>query len=432
MSRRNFSLLLATVFVSLVCWGRKPDNPHARFVAECFDKIDEHAYDRPADQELVDGAMRGMVEVLRRRGDNNTQYFRPEAADVLRESMSGKGFGGVGIRLRVTGDPPLPTVVGPPAPGTPAYAGGVRDGDRIVAIDGERLTGLTPEDIRLVTDQIRGEPGEPVELTVSRPAGGGAAGSDPAADTGGAGAGAEPVELRLTLTRAIVVTPTLVGDRPYADGTWRHMLAQDPRIALVRVLQFGDQTFDDFRRLLPRLEDAGMRALVIDLRGNPGGSLDEVIEMCDLLLPAGAEIVETRDRRQRVLERRRATGRYGSYTGVPIAVLIDGGSASASEILAACLQDNDRAVVIGSRSFGKGTVQQVFDMQAGASLLKLTSSTYWRPSGENIHRLPGTPEDKPWGVKPTPGFETPLPEADRRALAEARSLRDVTPIDRLA
>ncbi len=405
MSRRNLSLLLAIVFACLACVGRSPRNPHARYVAEGFEKIDELALDRPADRELVAGAMRGMVDVLRRRGDEHTSYFRPQAAQRYRDDLSG-GFGGVGVRVSMLGDPPEPTIVGPPEPGTPAFHGGVQPADRIVAIDGEPVAGLTINDI---VDRMRGDVGQVVTLSLVR--------GEPAS------------EISIALKREIISVPSVLGDRRLSDGSWQHLLEQDQRIALVRIETFGDKTFDEMEALLPRLQKAGMRAMVVDLRDNPGGALDVCVDVCDLFLPPQAEIVETRDRRGKVDRRYTATGNFGTNLTIPMAVLINKYSASASEIMAAALQDNHRAVVIGQRSFGKGTVQQLEELEAGRTMLKITTASFWRPSDADIHRRPDMTEDDPWGVSPDEGFEVLVSDEQRKAYLDARAARDLRPVD---
>lgn len=403
MSRLNLALLLTAVLVSMLCAGRSANNPHARYVADGFELIDQYALDRPADDELVAGAMRGMVDVLRRRGDEHSGFLRKHAARQYRDELSG-GFGGVGVRVGMVGQPPTPTVVGPPEPGTPAFDGGVKPDDRIIAIDGKPTAGLSMTDI---IGRMRGEVGQPVALTLSR--------------------GAPPQEVVVELERAKIEVPTVLGDRRLTDGSWEHLLDQDRRIALVRIETFGDRTYEELSTLIPQLQAEGMRAMVLDLRNNPGGALDVAIDCCDLFLPPGAPIVETRGRTGELLERFISEG--GPYQALPLAVILDGGSASASEIMAACLQDNGRAVVVGARSFGKGTVQRLLDMEDGQTMLKLTIASFWRPSGVDIHRRPGIGEDAPWGVRPDAEYAVPLSSDEIVAFFASRSARDVLPID---
>lgn len=405
MSRRNLSLLVAVFFVSIVCYSRGRQNPYARYVADGFEAIDTLSLDPPANEELVAGAMRGMVDVLRRRGDEHSRYLRPRAAEQLLDELRG-GFGGVGVRIRLLGDPPQLTVIGPPEPGGPAYRGGVKAGDHIIAIDEEPTDGMSMDD---VLDLMRGEVGEPLLLSVVR----------------GEDAESEPISIRLI--REIISVPSVVGDRRLKDGTWQHLLEQDGRIALVRIQTFGDRTVSELRQLVPELQSAGMRAMVLDLRENPGGSLDAAVAACEMFLPPNADIVETRERGGKL--RQAYVGRGGPYTDFPITVLVNGNSASASEIMASCFQDNKRAVVVGQRSFGKGTVQQMHPLGPADAMLKLTVARYWRPSGKNIHRGVDDTEEDDWGVSPNEGYEVAIEEDRLLEWRLARSERDLIPID---
>ena len=200
-----------------------------------------------------------------------------------------------------------------------------------------------------------------------------------------------------------------------------------PRI----ITSFGERTTDVLASACRELAaNAGLQGLVIDLRGNPGGLLQAAVDVCDVLLEEGV-IVSTRGRRESgtaVLSEKRATaGRL--LADVPIAVLVDGLSSSSAEIVAACLQDVGRAVVVGSRTFGKGTVQTILPLSDNAGLLKITTAEYLRPSREPIHRHPGAGEDDAWGVRPDAGFEvTPTAEASERLREWRRRLSGGAPL----
>jgi carboxyl-terminal processing protease len=196
-------------------------------------------------------------------------------------------------------------------------------------------------------------------------------------------------------------------------------------VAHVRITLFGDRTAEELTEVLDQLLSDGVQAIVLDLRDNAGGVLDAAVTVCDLFLPEKLEIVETRGKNA-VLRKRYETTGTGKFLELPIAVIVNQESASAAEIVAACLQDHGRAVVVGERSYGKGTVQQVIPL-AGKSLLKLTWASFWRPSGINIHRMAGTQDDGQWGVVPDAGFERKLTPEQYAAYRKYRSQRDLIP-----
>ncbi len=411
MSRRNFSLLLAATAFCLLCFRRGEQDPFARYVLEGYEKIDRLALDDVPDRDLYQGAMDGMVGVLNERGDEHSQFITAQQAKLFREEIA-QEIGGIGVRLRFEGEPPVLQVAGPPLPGKPAARAGIEEGDLIVAIDGQPTAGLTPRDFADVLDRMRGKPNDPLELTVLH--------------------AGETTPVVVKLVREKLTLDSVRGDRLLPDLTWQYQLEQDPRIALVRVVSFGAKSVSELEALLPDLLAGGTDAIVLDLRDNPGGPLDAAVQTCELFLPAGKVVVETRDRdgKPRQIAMSQSDG---PYLDVPLVVLVNRESASASEIVAACLQDHDRAVVVGERSFGKGTVQELLPIEAGASLLKLTRASFWRPSGKNIHRQ-GTDRDAAmsdpdWGVAPNAGFEVELADEQRAARAKDRADRDVTVFD---
>jgi carboxyl-terminal processing protease len=222
---------------------------------------------------------------------------------------------------------------------------------------------------------------------------------------------------------------SVLGDRRRADGSWEWEVV--PGVALVRITSFGEHTATDLATALASIErQPGLRGLVLDLRGNPGGLLSAAVEVCDQLLDEGV-IVATRGRRSAtgeaaVLDTRRAE-RGAAVAGVPVAVLIDGLSASAAEIVAACLQDNRRATIVGSRSFGKGTVQTLLPLADDRGMLKLTTSEYLRPNAGTIHRRSGDGDEHGWGVQPDAGFEVTPTAAALSRLRRWREARDMPP-----
>ena len=310
-------------------------------------------------------------------------------------------FGGIGVRIRMLGDPPELVIVGAPDPGTPAARADIRANDRVLEIDGKPTAGM---DLTEVLHLMRGQPGEPLELLVRH------------ADA------AHPEAKQLV--REVITVDSILGDRRGTSGGWEYRLEADPRIAQVRVTTFGNKTADELDRVLSRLTAEGVEAVVLDLRDDAGGSLDAAVAICDMFLPAGKKIVEIR-RRDDVLEDRYTSSGRGKFTKLPLAVLVNGGSASASEIVAACLQDNHRASIFGERSYGKGTVQKLIPIEPGGSLLKLTTARYLRPNGKNIHRQRDAKDEDDWGVSPDPGHQVVQSDTEFKAFERYRSLRDV-------
>lgn len=409
MSRRNLTLLLAAIVFCLLCFNRGEQDPYARYTLEGFERIDRMALDDVPDRELFQGAMRGMVDVLRERGDPHSSFTDETHTKLFLQDIT-QEIGGIGVRLRFEGEPPQLEVAGAPLPGKPAALAGIVQGDRILAIDGYSTEGLTRSDFDDILNRMRGTPGDSLELTLLK------------------ANATEPVKVELI--REKMTLDSVRGDVLLADQTWQYLLEQDPRVALVRLASFGAKSVSEIEQLLPQLEAKGMESLILDLRGNPGGALDAAVEVCQLFLPADKLVVEIRDRTS---VRRESTYKLGPYVDLPLVLLIDRNSASASEIVAGCLQDHNRAVVIGERSFGKGTVQELIPMQAGRTRLKLTLASFWRPSGRNIHRKgddrqASLASGEDWGVSPNEGGAVDLSDEEYVRWIKARFQRDVTPL----
>ncbi len=401
MSYRNLMLLLAMMLVSYACYVRAEQNPYARYVAAGFSVIDDWALEKAPDQELFNGAMHGMISVLHRHGDQHSEFVDANQQEAFTEEYD-QEFGGVGIRLRLLGEPPTPTVIGLPEPGTPAAEADIRLGDRIAAVDGQATAGIELDE---VTRMVRGPIGKPVTLTVMRPD----------ADAPHA----------VTLNRAVIMVESILGDVRGPDGRWNFLISENPRIGYVRIRMFGDKTAVELSAVLANLtQDEELAGLIIDVRDDAGGALDAAVEISDLFLRAGRPIVSTRDRDGNVRDRYLSTG-AGGFAYLPLVVLVDRNSASASEIVAACLQDYDRAKIVGERSYGKGTVQRLMHIESGRSLLKLTSATYWRPSEKNIHRMPDDNDAAEWGVTPDEGFVVPLSQEEYDVWRIYRGRRDL-------
>lgn len=301
-------------------------------------------YDGPIDEaELLEGAIKGMVNSL---GDPYSQFYNAEEYSRLNSDSSGK-FVGVGIQITVTEDE---IVVVSPIDGSPAKEAGIQSGDAIIRIDGKVYTGSDLDD---AVDYMRGEAGQPVTLTIRR----------------------DGEELDFTIIRREITTKSVRFE----------MLAGD--IGLVTVTQFTQNVDRDFKEALDELKADGARGYIVDLRGNPGGYLNESVRLASNFVEEGKVIVSTMDKNKNKQEDRSIGG---DYIGTPLVVLIDMGSASASEVVAGALRDHDAAVLVGEKSYGKGIVQSIMDLPDGEGL-KLTVAAYYSPNGTNIHQI---------GIKP--------------------------------
>ncbi|HEX4130824.1 MAG TPA: S41 family peptidase [Pirellulales bacterium] len=403
MPRRNLLLLAATLIVSAMCYAKADSAHRSRYgrmfntFVQLLEKI-ETRYVEPVDErELFEGALHGTVAAL---DDPNSAYYSPRQAQASRSQLE-QQFGGIGIELTWDRATRQLTIV-TPLVGSPAEMAGVLPGDKIIEIDGQGMEDITFDD---AARRLRGKPGTIVRLKLLRE------GQDDAVD--------------VALRRAIIKTETVVGYRRTRGGTsrhaWDYFLPGTDRVAYVRVTLFGKNTAEELKSTLESLKQQHMTGLVLDLRNNGGGLLQAAQETCNLFIHEGV-IVSTRGRDGRPLDVRRADG-TGPLTDVPVAVLINRFSASASEIVAACLQDHQRATIVGTRSYGKGTVQDVLLLEDGISEVRLTIATYWRPSGKNIHRSRSATDRDEWGVLPDPGDDVPLSDKQWSEIVRDRARR---------
>jgi carboxyl-terminal processing protease len=403
MPRRNVYLLLAVIAVSIVCY-LKADAEHRNrygtmfntFVTAMGEIREKHLYETD-ERKLFEGAMHGMVDQL----DPYSGYAGEDETREFRESLN-QEFGGIGIEVSWD-EKTKSLMVLSPIVGTPAYEKGMMSGDRILKINDESTEGFTLHD---AVKRLRGKPGEPVRIAVAREG--------------------EEQARELEIVRATINVDTVLGDRRRADGSWNYVLEQAPEFGYVRITQFGEKTADELKRALEQLRGANIRGLIIDLRNDPGGLLTAATTICDQFVKQGT-IVSVRDREGRDREKYLATG-DAQYTDWPLVVLVNHFSASASEIVAACLQDHGQAIVVGERTWGKGTVQTPIHLEDGKSMLRLTIAGFWRPNGKNIHRDPKKSTDKDtWGVSPDTGYEVKLDDKQAIEIAKQRRARDVLP-----
>ena len=341
--------------------------------------------------------------------DKHTGYIPPEVVERFRSDTSGS-FRGIGVQIRRNeANDQLQVVT--PIFNSPAYRAGMKANDVITKIVSvvDPKTGI-PYDTPIVTPTkgmttedavkiIKGRPDTRIKLIVERE------GSE------------KPIEFNLI--RKEIEVESVMGVKRNKNDSWNYVIDPENKICYVRLTQFSENTYGELEKVMKQLYKEGIKGFILDLRFNPGGLLKSSIEISDLFIDDGLIVtVRKRDGTEDSY-----VGRSdGSYLSFPMVCLVNGGSASASEIVSACLQDHGRAIIMGSRSYGKGSVQtiQPFENQ---SILKLTTATFWRPSNRNLNKAStkGRDEDE-WGVTPNKGFNLKLSKKEENDLFD--HLRD--------
>jgi carboxyl-terminal processing protease len=362
-----------------------------KMLVDTIDQVERNYVTEVNRRELIEAAVRGVLSKL----DPYSSYVGPEDLERFQASLESE-FGGIGIHVPED-DGPLRVLS--PIYGTPAFRAGLLAGDRIVEIDGKSTEGITRAE---AIEKLRGAEGSSVTLTVMH------LGKD--------------AKEKITLKREKIHVETVIGDHRKADGRWDFMFDAKQHIGYARLTAFSRDTAAELRSVLAELQKEKLRGLILDLRFNPGGLLGSAIEVSDLFVSEG-RIVSVQGRNSP--ERSWDAHKEGAFEGFPMVVLVNRFTASASEIVAACLQDHKRAIIIGERTWGKGSVQNVIELEGGHSILKLTTAAYIRPSGKNIHRFPNAKETDEWGVMPDDGFQIKLADSEMAALIRDRRLRDI-------
>jgi carboxyl-terminal processing protease len=329
-------------------WGLLPDGglgSSSAYVRDAMLLVNEHYVDadRAGFGELGRSALHGLVESL----DPHSEFMEAREFKLLEEDISSE-FGGIGVQVEMRKGR---VYIIAPVAGAPGERAGIRRGDEIVSIDGDRLERPTMED---VVTRLRGKPKSRVRLGLLRPD--------------------EQREYEVALTREVIRSESVREVRvlPDSGGT-----------GYLQITQFTERTGAEFSDALQKLLGLNARALVIDLRNNPGGLLDAAVEVAEPFFEKGGLIVYTQGRRAGDRKEYRA-GSSAPPLRLPLAVLINASSASAAEIVAGALKDTGRAVVVGERSFGKGSVQSIFELRAGEAV-RLTTARYYTPGGATIH-----------------------------------------------
>ncbi|PIQ82171.1 MAG: peptidase S41 [Candidatus Omnitrophica bacterium CG11_big_fil_rev_8_21_14_0_20_64_10] len=349
MRRRIGWLALALVFlVGGFSWaaGRGEEREELfrriELLAEAMTVIRSDYVEPVGPKELVYGALKGMIGAL----DRHSQFLDPEAFREMQVETRGE-FGGLGMEITLSDEEVL-TIVSP-MEGTPSAQANLKPGDRIVKIDGNSTRGIA---LHEAVKQLRGKPGSTVVLTILRES--------------------EKQVFDVQLKRSVIRIPSI-----------KAVQMLPGKIGYARIVEFQDNTPRDLLKALKQLRKESPEGWILDLRNNPGGLLDVAVEVAQAFLPEGKLIVYTKgrvpDQNMEFSSRAR-----DPILGEPIVVLVNGGSASASEIVAGALRDHGRAVLLGEKTFGKGSVQTVIPLSDG-SAVRLTTSLYYTPSGQSIH-----------------------------------------------
>ncbi|MCH7490210.1 MAG: S41 family peptidase [Gemmatimonadetes bacterium] len=340
-------------------------------------------------ETLVNGAIRGMLFQL----DPYSGYIGPDELHAFERQSSGQ-YVGVGVELGMK-DGQLTVIA--PIEGSPAAQAGVLPGDVIVSVNGHEVVDRSVFDVE---EMLVGEPGTVVRLRLRHPGR-----SEPDA---------------LTVVRNYINIPSVRGFARTHSGRWRYRIDPTHSIAYIRVSNFRHNTMTDFNRVLARLEEEGIRGLIIDLRFNPGGLMHPAIEMVDRFVDQG--IILSTVNRYRAVDEYRAT-RRGTIGDIDLVVLINASSASSSEIVAGSLQSRGRAIVVGERSFGKGSVQQFIPLRDQQTAVKLTVAYYRLPDGRIIHRTARQTNPDSWGV--IPDMKVSLSKEQTESLRQSRRALDL-------
>ena len=345
MSRRQIAWFLGILLVVALLTGGAFSNSDLleqfRQVMRVYSVIKANYVTPVESQKLFVGACRGMAQAL---GDPHTIFLNIEQNRRFTDDTEGE-FGGLGIEIGIKDG--ILTVMSP-IPGTPAYDAGILAGDRIIEIEGDSTEGIYIQD---AVKRLRGKVGTKVTITVLHPN--------------------SRTSTKVTITRGRIQPSSLLFS----------MLDKKSGVGYIHVLQFTARIDKEFAEAAKKLEAKGMKALILDLRMDPGGLLQMAVRLCDMFVDKGV-IVSVRGRRPEEKVVYTATG-GGALTKMPMVCLIDGGSASASEIVAGCLRDHKRALLIGVQSYGKGSVQKLFPIPPGGAL-KLTTARYYTPNGKPI------------------------------------------------
>lgn len=362
----------------------------------------EKAYVFPLDRkQFAEKAIQDLLGSL----EGSSEYLNENTFQELSRSFD-QQLVGIGVQIQIEGGRVL---VAAPLPGSPSEKGGIAPGDEILAIGGTPLADVAEEErLQKAVNSIRGKAGEPVELRIRR-------GDD---------------TRTFTIVRAALQLESVRGDTRTQEGGWQFLLDPEKKIGYLRILQFGGRTSGEVRAALEKLQELGAKAVVLDLRGCPGGLLAEAANICDLFLESGKIVsVRTRGGEEQVIEAKAE----GTFKDLPVAVLANRHTASAAEIVASCLQDHQRAVIVGEKTFGQGLVYSMLPVKSTGGALRLATGIYVRPSGKTVYHPKANAErdaaQEDGRVTPNEGLEVSMSDEELNHYKQYRHARDLLPAD---
>lgn len=358
---------------------RDQDFSFVRTLVDIYRNVDTNYVEDVERKKLETAAINGMLKSL----DDYTMYVPPDKQDEFNAALDGN-FKGVGVRLNVNAEGQIEVVT--PIDDSPAWKAGILPGDIIVKVNGESVVGMRLED---VIPKVQGPSGTAVTLTVKR-------------------GKKDEQTLDIAMTRSEFQVPMIKGFGRHKDQTWDYWADHENKIAYIRLTQFTPDVGDRITAIMQQLLKEGLQGLVFDVRFNPGGRLEEAEQLIDLFVKEGVLVtVKGRNRP----EQKKMAKAEGTLPDFPMVILSNEHSASASEVLAGALKDNHRATVVGARSYGKGSVQEVVPLDANAGELKITVAYWYLPSGKRVQRLKDATE---WGVEPD--FVVPMDDESQARL----------------
>ena len=390
MNREKIAWLVSFVLIAMLAFQlpgtlahRDDDYTFVKTLIDIHRQVDNNYVDPLNEEKLKLGSINGMMGEL-----DPYSIFVPAARQEEFDNLLEGSFKGVGIELSQLENGEIEVVS--PIPNSPALMAGVMAGDIITRVNGTDIAGKKIPDVQKL---IKGPLGSEVRLTVRH---------------------LDGREVELRMTRQEIVLPTVMGYKRDAHNNWDYWTSRSPKVGYVRITQFTADTYKELKRSLDDALGQGMQGLILDLRFNPGGRLDQARDVVNLFIREGV-IVSTRGL-HRAEEVFRAAPSAALPKEFPMIVLVNEHSASAAEIVAGSLKDNKRATIVGTRTYGKGSVQEIIPMDEDEGELKLTVAYYYLPSGRLVHRKKGATD---WGVDPQ--INVPMNEHDEAEILKQQS-----------